>query len=167
MNALQESIEHNKISEKNQSVNSLNYSYGTSNHSAIKKLEAEISENTKNNESNQNNGSISQSKEILNNQSSGITHIINVNGVSIENSNNQNSTESKQSENIVEQLKKEFNQKLLKKDEEIKNLKIENGKLKDEIVTLKNKLEDYKTNIQSSLMNSSYFDFSNEDNYSI
>ena len=164
MNALQESNEYNKIPEKNQSVNSLNYSYEKSSHSAIRKLEAEISENTKNNESNQNNESISRSKEISNNQSSGITHLLNVNGVSIENVNNQNSTELEESENIIERLKKEYEEKLLKKDEEIKNLKIENVKLKDEIVTLKNKLEDYKTNIQSSLMNSSYFDFSNEDN---
>ena len=164
MNALQESNEYNKIPEKNQSVNSLNYSYEKSSHSAIRKLEAEISENTKNNESNQNNESISRSKEISNNQSSGITHSLNVNGVSIENFNNQNSTELEESENIIERLKKEYEEKLLKKDEEIKNLKIENVKLKDEIVTLKNKLEDYKTNIQSSLMNSSYFDFSNEDN---
>ena len=164
MNALQESNEYNKIPEKNQSVNSLNYSYENSSHSAIRKLEAEISKNTKNNESNQNNESISRSKEISNNQSSGITHLLNVNGVSIENVNNQNSTELEESENIIERLKKEYEEKLLKKDEEIKNLKIENVKLKDEIVTLKNKLEDYKTNTQSSLMNSSYFDFSNEDN---
>lgn len=164
MNALQESNEYNKIPEKNQSVNSLNYSYEKSSHSAIRKLEAEISENTKNNGSNQNNESISRSKEISNNQSSGITHLLNVNGVSIENVNNQNSTELEESENIIERLKKEYEEKLLKKDEEIKNLKIENVKLKDEIVTLKNKLEDYKTNTQSSLMNSSYFDFSNEDN---
>ena len=78
MNALQESNEYNKIPEKNQSVNSLNYSYENSSHSAIRKLEAEISENTKNNESNQNNESISRSKEISNNQSSGITHSLNV-----------------------------------------------------------------------------------------
>ena len=164
MNALQESNEYNKIPEKNQSVNSLNYSYEKSSHSAIRKLEAEISENTKNNESNQNNESISRSKEISNNQSSGITHLLNVNGVSIENVNNQNSTELEESENIIERLKKEYEEKLLKKDEEIKNLKIENVKLKDEIVTLKNKLEDYKTNTQISLINSSNFDFSNEDN---
>ncbi len=164
MNALQESNEYNKIPEKNQSVNSLNYSYENSSHSAIRKLEAEISENTKNNESNQNNESISRSKEISNNQSSGITHLLNVNGVSIENFNNQNSTELEESENIIERLKKEYEEKLLKKDEEIKNLKIENVKLKDEIVTLKNKLEDYKTNTQISLINSSNFDFSNEDN---
>ena len=164
MNALQESNEYNKIPEKNQSVNSLNYSYEKSSHSAIRKLEAEISENTKNNESNQNNESISRSKEISNNQSSGITHLLNVNGVSIENFNNQNSTELEESENIIEKLKKEYEEKLLKKDEEIKNLKIENVKLKDEILTLKSKLEDYKTNTQSSLMNSSYFDYSNEDN---
>lgn len=164
MNALQESNEYNKIPEKNQSVNSLNYSYEKSSHSAIRKLEAEISENTKNNESNQNNESISRSKEISNNQSSGKTHLLNVNGVSIENFNNQNSTELEESENIIERLKKEYEEKLLKKDEEIKNLKIENVKLKDEIVTLKNKLEDYKTNTQISLINSSNFDFSNEDN---